>query len=152
MIKPPSIPQFCPGPWRVEADPELKGLHPLHDSRYIVRGGEDDGSYTRICKMTDLQHQAGTAALIAAAPQMHAALVKISKICRSHVVTALPHPSITDRVRVNKVRPRVNVRKLCGELAEMAALACVGVPADDELAADATLLINILSDEGDSHE
>jgi len=147
MTKPLQLRAFCPGPWRVEADPDLEGLHPLHDSRYIVRGGEDDESFTRICKMTDLQHQAGTAALIAAAPQMHAALVKIAEICRSHVVTALPHPSITDRVRVNKVRPRVDVRQLCGALAEMAALACVGAPADDELAADATLLINILSDE-----
>lgn len=66
------------GPWTVQADPEWKGRHPLHDNRFIVAGEHEIGSdeFERdpesqiIAKMTDCQQQAANARLIAKAPEM----------------------------------------------------------------------------------
>lgn len=70
--------QHTPGPWKVEADPELKGQHPLHDQRFITSGShsiEDiefryDPDCIIIAKMTDCQNQPANAHIIAAAPEL----------------------------------------------------------------------------------
>ena len=78
-----TVKKHIPGPWRIEADSEKQGLHPLHDNRWIVAGSDPDGpdwadnSYTRICKLMDIEKQPGTAELIASAPKMAATLAKI---------------------------------------------------------------------------
>ena len=70
-----------PGPWRVLADPEHAGKHPLHDSRFIVTANAsfeetlDPAEWTLeygslICSTRDTVCQAGDARLIAAAPDL----------------------------------------------------------------------------------
>ena len=66
----------------IMADPINKGLHTLHDNRYIVTEGTkvsvsphvpNDWTVTEgsiICRLTDCQEQAKYAALIAAAPDL----------------------------------------------------------------------------------
>lgn len=80
----------------VIADPVLKGLHPLHDSRYITTGmkthltetecGPDwefeDPTAAIIASMTDCEDQASYARAFAAAPEMIIALQKVlAKFC-----------------------------------------------------------------------
>lgn len=70
--------KYTPGPWKVEADPEWKGKHPLHDCRFITSGKhsiEDDEfrfdpDCQIIAKMTDCQNQRANALLIAAVPDL----------------------------------------------------------------------------------
>jgi hypothetical protein len=92
--------------------------------------------------MTDLQHQAGTAALIAAAPEMRAALVKIAEICEG---------TAGDR---STWKSRAGFRTLAS--IAYTAISCVGAPADEELAAgicaDCGEDREDESDEADSHE
>ena len=57
-----------PGPWTIEADPDKAGLHPLHDNRYV---GSERGW---VCALRDQPEQAADARLIAAAPDLLAAL------------------------------------------------------------------------------
>lgn len=69
--------------WRVNPDPDLKGRHPLHDSRYVTTDhhwedgrhpGEwqlgENGEGSVICKLMDLSDQRACANLIAAAPEL----------------------------------------------------------------------------------
>jgi len=72
-----------PGPWKIVADPDNKGKHPLHDNRYImtedaeIEFGHDPrpGNWSLttggiICALRDQEKQAADARLIAAAPDM----------------------------------------------------------------------------------
>ena len=79
-------PKHTPGPWQVLPDPDLKGLHPYHDNRWITTAGahweENFDGYqggragwtleegSAICTLRDTQAQAADAALIAAAPAL----------------------------------------------------------------------------------
>ena len=63
-----------PGPWKVEADPDNKGKHPYHDTRFITTG--DGGNWQWIAKLSDHPNQAANARLIAACPDLIAALEK----------------------------------------------------------------------------
>lgn len=69
--------------WKVAADPEKQGLHPLHDNRFIVTDDaefieyESDGEMkyellegSIICQMKDTFNQPNDARLIAAAPEL----------------------------------------------------------------------------------
>ena len=73
---------FSPKPLRVQADPEWKGKHPLHDNRFITTGVHDiesdefryDPDSQIVCAMRDCQNQKQWAKLLAAAPSMLAVL------------------------------------------------------------------------------
>ena len=56
-----------PGPWHVEADPDNKGKHPYHDTRFITTGYGDNWQW--IATLSDHPNQAANARLIAAAPE-----------------------------------------------------------------------------------
>ena len=47
--------------WIIQADPDLKGKHPLHDCRFITTDDFDfDGNYNNgsiICTLRDLEQQ-----------------------------------------------------------------------------------------------
>jgi hypothetical protein len=64
--------KHTPGPWHVEACPEHGGKHPLHDNRYVCAS---NGDY--VCAMRDTSSQFYDARLIAAAPDMLAALERV---------------------------------------------------------------------------
>lgn len=84
--------KHTPGPWHIVADPQWDGKHPVHSSRFICNvpefaevypptPGEDDGWQVfhdeggqTICRMTDTVEIAANARLIAAAPELLAAL------------------------------------------------------------------------------
>ena len=73
-----------PGPWRVLPDPFWAGKHPCHDHRFITTNHEpvvigpgwrfDDSSAEIIAQTIDSPHQAANARLLAAAPDLLAAL------------------------------------------------------------------------------
>jgi len=60
--------RHTPGPWAIEADADKAGRHPLHDNRHVTaRTGV-------VCDLRDQPAQAADARLIAAAPDLLAAL------------------------------------------------------------------------------
>ena len=63
---------IIPGPWRVAPDPELKGRHPYHDTRFVLSGVGEQAII--VCKLMDDHRQAATANLIARAPALQQAL------------------------------------------------------------------------------
>lgn len=84
-----------PGPWRVQADPQHRGKHPLHECRFVTTdhefetGTDRDGNpvigFERgpaeiICKTTDSHSQAANARLIAAAPDLLDACKRLLKL------------------------------------------------------------------------
>ena len=74
--------QHTPGPWKVEADPENAGKHYYHDHRFVTSGVDtldsEKGFYEndcrRVCMLFDTENQLEDARLIAAAPELRAAL------------------------------------------------------------------------------
>jgi uncharacterized protein YciI len=74
--------QHTPGPWFVAADPRPKATHPearkfAHNLyRFVATGPEldDDGTEQVVCSMMDGPEQVANAYLIAAAPELLAAL------------------------------------------------------------------------------
>ena len=48
-----------PGPWKVEADPDNKGKHPYHDTRFITTGYGDNWQW--IATLSDHPNQAANA-------------------------------------------------------------------------------------------
>lgn len=75
--------EITPGPWHTEPDLDHIEHHPYHDNRYICSGdGETQGrDWSIIARMTDHPQQAGNAALIAAAPDLLAALQALFAEC-----------------------------------------------------------------------
>ncbi len=78
--------KHTPGPWRVEADKENEGLHPLHDNRFVM-----GSTNTIVCALRDQSTQANDARLIASAPEMLEAL-KVARKMISACWTGKPHP------------------------------------------------------------
>jgi hypothetical protein len=89
--------QHTPGPWKIMADPSYRtGIHPLHHHRFITTSsmgatptddtgeGDFDGEGTIICALRDQPNQPQDAALIAAAPDLLAALEYVVKYHREH--------------------------------------------------------------------
>lgn len=77
--------KHTPEPWHVQPDPEFLSGHVVHQHRFITCGipditddrwGDDPDSYI-ICSMRDCHNQAANARLIAAAPALLAALIRL---------------------------------------------------------------------------
>jgi len=66
--------KHTPGPWTIEADAEKAGRHPLHDNRHVVA---QSGT---VCDLRDQPAQAADARLIAAAPDLLAALKRAARV------------------------------------------------------------------------
>jgi len=94
--------QHTPGPWNVEADQENAHLHPCYQYRFITAGNEDGGTWEIVARMPDAPNQEANARLIAAAPELLAALKGISaalnqpatyptdiEYCRTHARSAI---------------------------------------------------------------
>lgn len=65
--------EFTPGPWRVERDGDVVDEYKLVDWPYLIRAA--DG--TKVCNLVECETSEEDARLIAAAPDLYAALKAI---------------------------------------------------------------------------
>lgn len=149
--------KHIPGPWRIEADPEKQGLHPLHDNRWIVAGSDPDGpnwadnNYTRICMMMDIESQAETAELISRAPETAEQLAEIRQQSKKWLATL---QSIANESSEDNYLDTGECLELLGAMSDWLAGVAQSSPcegADDSADFDtirvaSSLIINILGD------
>jgi len=89
--------KHTPGPWTVEAYPDRASRHPLHNNRYVASPGG------LVCALRDQPAQAADARLIAAAPELLAALRRIIDWNHSeHTVDARVEAMVAGRAAINK--------------------------------------------------
>ena len=113
--------KHTPGPWEIMADPDKKGMHPLHDNRFIsTKGASDEISFgydkrdgnwhldegSIICQMTDSEEQEANARLIAAAPELLAALQDLVKRCAA-LDQSVTHDGIENCYAIAKAREAI---------------------------------------------